>query len=88
LDRLEVIKNIVILSVFLFIEYAFLSPNVQYFIELGLNIETTVGGVTAPTHEFMSPTILYLLESMWLIIDIFGTAGTISIFFYYIKKLK
>jgi len=84
----EVIKNIVILSVLLFIEYTFLSPIVQYFIEMGLNSETTVGGITAPAYEFLSPTILYLYKSMWLIIDIFGTVGTISILLYYIKKLK
>ena len=84
----ELIKYIIILLFSLFIEYAVLGPIVQHFVELGLNNEITVGGVTAPAKELMDPTILYFYQSMWLIIDIIGIFVTISGILYYIKKMK
>lgn len=84
----ESIKNIIILCFLLFIDIAVLGPIVQHFVDLGLNNEITVGGVTAPGKELMDPTILYLYQSMWLIIDIIGIFVTISGILYYIKKMK
>jgi len=84
----ELIKYTIILIFSLFIEYAVLGPIVQHFVELGLNNEITVGGVTAPANELIDPTILYLYKSMWHIIDIIGIFGTISGILYYIKKMK
>lgn len=86
--REELIKYIIILIFSLFIEYVILGPFVQHFVELGLNNEITVGGVTAPANELLDPTILYLYKSMWHIIDIIGIFGTISGILYYIKKMK
>ena len=84
----ELIKYIIILILSLFIEYVVLGPFVQHFVELGLNNEITVGGVTAPANELLDPTILYLYKSMWHIIDIIGIFGTISGILYYIKKMN
>ncbi|GAH78383.1 unnamed protein product [marine sediment metagenome] len=58
--REELIKYIIILIFSLFIEYTVFGPIVQHFVELGLNNEITIGGVTAPANELMDPTILYL----------------------------
>ena len=84
----ELIKYIIILIFSLFIEFVVLGPIVQHFVELGLNNEITVGGVTAPANELIDPTILYLYKSMWHIIDIVGIFSTISGIHYYIKKMK
>lgn len=84
----ELIKYIIILIFSLFIEYAVFGPIVQHFVELGLNNEITVGGVTAPANELMDPTILYIYKSMWHIIDIIGIFSTILGILHYIKKMK
>ena len=47
-------------------------PIIEIFVEFGLNIEMTVGGVTAPTKDFLDPVTLIMYELMWHIIDIGG----------------
>lgn len=86
--RQELIKYTIILIFSLVIEYTVLGPIVQHFVDLGLNNEMTVGGVTAPSKELMGPTILYFYKSMFNIIDIVGIFGAISGVLYYIKKMK
>ena len=89
MDKWEgLIKNIGILIFSLIIEYAVLGPIVQQFVELGLNYEITVGGVTATAKELWDPTVLYLYKSMFNIIDIVGIYSTISAIIYYFKKMK
>ncbi|KKN09909.1 hypothetical protein LCGC14_1041880 [marine sediment metagenome] len=86
--REELVKYIIILIFSLVIEYAVLGPIVQHFVDMGLNNEMTIGGVTAPVNELMTPTILYLYKSMFNIIDIVSIFGAISGILYYIKKMK
>ncbi|MBD3212219.1 MAG: hypothetical protein GF311_06385 [Candidatus Lokiarchaeota archaeon] len=65
-----------------------LSPLVNSFIEFGLNLETTIGGVTAPPRDLMSPDSLFWYTLMWHLIDICSISGTIASISYYIKNNK
>ena len=47
-------------------------PIIEIFVEFGLNIEMTVGGVTAPTKDILDPATLIMYKLMWHIIDIGG----------------
>lgn len=72
----------------LYLDFVVFDPIIQDVAELGLNNEITLKGITAPTIEFMEPTILNLYNLMWYLIGLAGVFGAISGIFYFIKKIK
>ncbi|MFX1297142.1 MAG: hypothetical protein ACFFD2_20100 [Promethearchaeota archaeon] len=87
MDRLgELIPYIFILIISVYLDFFVFDPIIQDVVELGLNNELTVNGVTAPAKEFMDPTILSLYNLMWYLISLAGIFGTISGIYYFIKK--
>jgi len=70
----------------LYLDFVIFDPIIQDFVELGLNTEITVGGVTAPAKELMGSTNLYLYNLMWYIISLAGIFSAISGIIYYLKK--
>ena len=71
------IKYALILFLAIILDLIVFGPIIEYFFELGLNIERTVGGVTAPTKDFFDPIVLNLYKLMFHIIDIGGWYGII-----------
>jgi len=81
------IESGVILFFCIILDLMYFGPLIDSFVELGLNAETTINGVTAPTRDFFDPLTLNLYYIMWRIIDISGIFGTSELILNYFKKI-
>ncbi len=87
MDKLErLIEYGIILFLGIFLDLMFFGPLIDSAVELGLNIETTINGVTAPTKDFFDPLVLNLYKLMWRLLEIIGWFVIIWSIIQYFKK--
>ena len=87
MDKLErLIEYGIILFLGIFLDLMFFGPLIDSAVELGLNIETTYNGVTAPTKDFFDPLVLNLYKLMWRLVEIIGWFVIIWSVIQYFKK--
>lgn len=81
----QLMKYGILLFSSIILDLMFFGPLIDSVVELGLNIETTINGVTAPAKDFMDPLVLNSYKLMWHLLDIFGWFGIIWGVSQYIK---
>ena len=82
------IKYASILIIYIFLDLVVFSPIIEDAVELGLNSEMTVGGVTAPAKDLLDPIVFIFYRLMWHIIGISGWFGIIMTVQTYLKRIK
>ena len=88
MDKVKMlIEGGVILLFCIYLDLMYFGPLINSAVELGLNVETTINGVTAPTRDFFDPLTLNLYYLMWHIIDISGIFSMIELVLNYFKRI-
>jgi len=82
------IKYAFILIFAIYLDLVIFGPIIEDFVELGLNNEITIGGVTASVKAFLGPILLNFYRLMWHIIAIIGWLGIVWRIQHYLKKIK
>lgn len=73
MDKWEwLIEYAIILFLTVFLDLIVFGPIIDNFVEVGLNSEITVGGVTGSAKDFFDPILLIFYRLMWHILDIGG----------------
>ena len=86
MDKWErLIEYAFILFLIIILDLIVFGPIIENVVELGLNNEMTVGGVTAPVKDLLDPIVLNLYKLMWHILDI---SGWFSLIWFVLKKFK
>lgn len=75
--------SILIISIFL--DLVVFGPLIVDVVELGLNTEMTIGGVTAPAKDLLDPIVFIFYRLMW---DVIGISGWYGIFLSVLAYLK
>lgn len=76
----------IILFIGIYLDLMVFGQLIDSAVESGLNIETTINGVTAPTKDFFDPLVLNSYTLMWRIFEISGVVGIIWSVVQFFKK--